>query len=103
DHGRRHHRQGQHPGHEEVEGVPEAGVDEVDVAEEDEDPDGDAERDDEALAPPQRELRLDLDLGTHAPQAHRSSPPAVDGSDVTWRNTSSRVRLPARRSPRATP
>ena len=35
--------------------------------------------------------------------ASASSPPATDGSDVTWRNTSSSVRRPARRSPRATP
>src|SRR5207248_311427 len=122
DHGRRHDRQGQHAGNQEVERVAVAAVEvEVHVAEEGQDPDGDAERDDEALAPPEGELRLHLDLGSDTPQAHdrlrlrarlrrrppgtlasSSSPPAVDGSAVTWRKTSSRVRRPARRSPRAT-
>ena len=94
DHGGRHHRQGQHPGHQEVERML-AGVERGRLPEEDQDADGHAHVTSRP-SPRRSVLRSICRLRRPTPRSRdRPSSPAVDGSVVTLRKTSSSEAPPA--------
>src|SRR5262249_11615490 len=90
DHGRRHHREGEDAGREEVDRVVRPGGQHVDDAEEHQQPDRDGDDEQQLLAVAAEELQLGAQLGRE--RGHRPSPP------VRRRNTPSRLAAPARTS-----